>query len=117
MSTADSQLLVASSAICHDLSLSQKEFTLKETRIVVTAVCLIAGLTALFIDKSIYSQVLFAFSAMGSAFGPLVIGRIQGFVDNKLLIEVEDKSNPYEEGMIGFLTENGAIQSDSISIE
>ena len=53
------------------------------TRIVVTAVCLIAGLTALFIDKSIYSQVLFAFSAMGSAFGPLVIGRIQGFVDNK----------------------------------
>jgi len=26
---------------------------------------------------------LFAFSAMGSAFGPLVIGRIQGFVDNK----------------------------------
>ena len=83
MSTADSQLLVASSAICHDLSLSQKEFTLKETRIVVTAVCLIAGLTALFIDKSIYSQVLFAFSAMGSAFGPLVIGRIQGFVDNK----------------------------------
>ena len=83
MSTADSQLLVASSAICHDLSLSQKKFTLKETRIVVTVVCLIAGLTALFIDKSIYSQVLFAFSAMGSAFGPLVIGRIQGFVDNK----------------------------------
>ena len=43
--------------------------------------------------------------------------KLQGFVDNKLLIEVEDKSNPYEEGMIGFLTENGAIQSDSISIE
>ena len=43
--------------------------------------------------------------------------KLQGFVDNKLLIEVEDKLNPYEEGMIGFLTENGAIQSDSISIE
>jgi len=43
--------------------------------------------------------------------------KLQGFVDNKLLIEVEDKSNPYEEGMIGFFTENGAIQSDSISIE
>ena len=41
----------------------------------------------------------------------------KGFINNNLLIEVEDKSNPYEEGMIGFLTENGAIQSDSISIE
>ena len=31
--------------------------------------------------------------------------------------EAEDSSNPFEEGMMGFLTENGAIQSNSISIE
>ena len=43
--------------------------------------------------------------------------KLQGYVDNQLLIEAEDSSNPFEEGMMGFLTENGAIQSNSISIE
>ena len=38
---------------------------------------------AIFIDKSIYSRVLFAFSAMGSAFGPLLIGRLNGDVKTK----------------------------------
>ena len=33
------------------------------------------------------------------------------------MIEAEDTSDPFTEGMIGFLTENGAIQSKSISIE
>jgi sodium/proline symporter len=35
---------------------------------------------AIFVDKSIYSRVLFAFSAMGAAFGPLLLGRLQGKV-------------------------------------
>ena len=43
--------------------------------------------------------------------------KLQGYVDNQLLIEAEDSSNPFKEGMMGFLTENGAIQSNSISIE
>ena len=43
--------------------------------------------------------------------------KLQGYVDNQLLIEAEDSSNPFGEGMMGFLTENGAIQSNSISIE
>ena len=43
--------------------------------------------------------------------------KLQGYVDNQLLIEAQDSSNPFEEGMMGFLTENGAIQSNSISIE
>ena len=42
---------------------------------------------------------------------------LQGFVDGKLMIEVEDNENSFEQGMIGFITENGAIQSESISIE
>ena len=42
---------------------------------------------------------------------------LQGFVDDKLMIEVEDNENSFEQGMIGFITENGAIQSESISIE
>ena len=47
----------------------------------------------------------------------VVDNSLQGFVDGKLMIEVEDTSDPFTEGMIGFLTENGAIQSKSISIE
>ena len=42
---------------------------------------------------------------------------LQGFVDDNLMIEVEDNENSFEQGMIGFITENGAIQSESISIE
>ena len=38
---------------------------------------------AILIDKSIYSRVLFAFSAMGAAFGPLLLGRLQGKVNDK----------------------------------
>ncbi|MAV16404.1 MAG: hypothetical protein CMG08_06330 [Candidatus Marinimicrobia bacterium] len=78
MSTADSQLLVASSAICHDLKLKEDEFTLWETRLVVAGICFVSAIMAIYIDKSIYSQVLFAFSAMGSAFGPLLIGKLKG---------------------------------------
>ena len=80
MSTADSQLLVASSAICHDLKLKEDEFTLWETRLVVAGICFVSAIMAIYIDKSIYSQVLFAFSAMGSAFGPLLIGKLKGEV-------------------------------------
>ena len=80
MSTADSQLLVAASSVSHDLKSSDEEFSLNQTRIVVAVICVIAVVMAIFVDKSIYSRVLFAFSAMGAAFGPLLIGRMQGGV-------------------------------------
>ena len=80
MSTADSQLLVAASSVSHDLKSSGEEFSLNQTRIVVAVICVIAVFMAIFVDKSIYSRVLFAFSAMGAAFGPLLIGRMQGGV-------------------------------------
>lgn len=80
MSTADSQLLVASSSVSHDLKGSKEEMSLSQTRVVVTVICIVAVGMAIFVDKSIYSRVLFAFSAMGSAFGPLLLGRIQGGV-------------------------------------
>ncbi|MBC8345570.1 MAG: sodium/proline symporter [Candidatus Marinimicrobia bacterium] len=80
MSTADSQLLVAASSVSHDLQSGKKEFSLNQTRIVVAVICVIAVVMAIFVDKSIYSRVLFAFSAMGAAFGPLLIGRMQGGV-------------------------------------
>jgi len=80
MSTADSQLLVAASSVSHDLNSSGEEFSLNQTRIVVAVICVISVFMAIFVDKSIYSRVLFAFSAMGAAFGPLLIGRMQGGV-------------------------------------
>ena len=86
MSTADSQLLVAASSISHDLKSKNDQFSLKDTRIIVAVICVLAVAMAIFVDKTIYSRVLFAFSAMGSAFGPLLIGRLNGNVDSKYAI-------------------------------
>jgi len=80
MSTADSQLLVAASSVSHDLKSKKEEVSLNQTRIVVAIICVISVIMAIVVDKSIYSRVLFAFSAMGAAFGPLLIGRMQGGV-------------------------------------
>ena len=80
MSTADSQLLVAASSVSHDLKGSDEELSLSQTRIVVAGITIVALGMAIFVDKSIYSRVLFAFSAMGAAFGPLLLGRMQGGV-------------------------------------
>jgi sodium/proline symporter len=82
MSTADSQLLVAASSISHDLKDNSENHSLFSTRLTVVLICLISVLMAIFVDKSIYSQVLFAFSAMGAAFGPLLLGRLQGNVNS-----------------------------------
>ena len=80
MSTADSQLLVASSSISHDLKNDKAELSLQQTRISVILICFAAVILSIFVDKSIYSRVLFAFSTMGASFGPLLIGRMQGGV-------------------------------------
>ena len=78
MSTADSQLLVASSTVTHDLGVAgtTKSNVLWRSRIVVfvlTAAAVIAALTG---SESIFERVLFAWAAMGAAFGPLLIVKI-----------------------------------------
>ena len=83
MSTADSQLLVASTTISHDLKSEKAELSLKKTRLSVILICITAVILSIFVDKSIYSRVLFAFSTMGASFGPLLIGRMQGGVQKK----------------------------------
>jgi len=83
MSTADSQLLVAASSISYDLKDDADNYSLFNTRLTVVMICLIAVLMAIFIDKSIYSRVLFAFSAMGAAFGPVILGRLQGRLNDR----------------------------------
>ena len=80
MSTADSQLLVASSAISYDWHLvSQREKTgLSGMRTTVVGVLVLATILALVWRADIFSRVLFAWSAAGSAFGPILIMRLLG---------------------------------------
>jgi sodium/proline symporter len=80
MSTADSQLLVASSAISYDWQLaSQRARTgLTGTRTTVVVILILATTLALVWRADIFSRVLFAWSAAGSAFGPILIMRLVG---------------------------------------
>lgn len=84
MSTADSQLLVAASAVVHDLPDQADEDParmVKRSRIVVLALSAVAVVAALVGDKSIFDKVLFAWTAMGAAFGPvLLVHVLQGSV-------------------------------------
>jgi Na+/proline symporter len=75
MSTADSQLLVAASTVTHDLGLGGKSRArlVTRSRVVVVLLSLGAVLAALYGSQQIFSRVLFAWTAMGSAFGPLLL--------------------------------------------
>jgi sodium/proline symporter len=80
MSTAYSQLLVASSAVTHDLGLSRR-LSISQvllSRIIVLLLSVTAVFAALFGTREIFSQVLFAWAAMGSAFGPLLLMQVFG---------------------------------------
>lgn len=78
MSTVDSLLLAASAAVSHDLRLAQR-FNLDEvlvSRIVMTGIVVAAATLALVLPDTIFNRVLFAWSALGAAFGPLVVARV-----------------------------------------
>lgn len=80
MSTADSQLLVAASAISYDWNLADgnRGGGLAGTRTTIVAVLILATTLALVWRADIFSRVLFAWSAAGSAFGPILIMRLVG---------------------------------------
>jgi sodium/proline symporter len=81
MSTADSQLLVAASSLTHDLrkeSAAGASSPLLWSRLVVLGLSVLAVLLALWLDESIFNSVLFAWSAMGAAFGPLLLVLLLG---------------------------------------
>lgn len=86
MSTADSQLLVAGAAIHHDLQRAKgvapdvtKGSAKGAARLAVFAVALAAVLLAWLLPESIFSRVLFAWNALGAAFGPVVVARLLGW--------------------------------------
>ena len=75
MSTADSQLLVTGSTVSHDLGLggTSTKTMLLRSRITVLLVSVGAIVAALATPKDIFNNVLFAFGAMGAAFGPALL--------------------------------------------
>lgn len=79
MSTADSQLLVSSSALAEDFykQLFNKEATQQQVlhvgRFAVVAISLIALLLALNPESSVLGLVSYAWAGFGAAFGPVVI--------------------------------------------
>ena len=81
MSTADSQLLVAAGVIAHDLGLGHRgrASLLRVSRIVIVALVAAAVAVAVYLPESIFNRVLFAWIALGSAFGPLVFLRLAGY--------------------------------------
>lgn len=80
MSTVDSLLLAASAAVSHDLKLARR-FRIGElamSRIVMITIVFSAVVLALFLPETIFNRVLFAWNALGAAFGPLIIARVMG---------------------------------------
>jgi sodium/proline symporter len=82
MSTVDSQLLVAASTISHDLfgwagerprGADHARRELLRSRLTVLGLSLGAIAVALVVDESIFASVLFAWTAMGAAFGPALL--------------------------------------------
>jgi len=79
MSTADSQLLVTTSAVAEDIyhNFINRKATEKRlvtvSRIVTFIVGVIAFFLALFSEKLVFSLVAFAWSGLGAAFGPALL--------------------------------------------
>ncbi len=72
MSTADSQLLVASSSLSHDVGLGRRR-PVAMSRLIVLALGAVSIGVALGSDGKIFGLVLFAWFAIGCAFGPLIL--------------------------------------------
>lgn len=71
MSTADSQLLVAGSAVSHDMRRGGGSLTID--RLVIGLIAVAAVLLALYFPSTIFQRVLFAWQGLGNAFGPLLL--------------------------------------------
>jgi Na+/proline symporter len=80
MSTADSQLLVAASAIAHDLGLGHGSANrnLLISRLTIVGLVVFAVVVAIYLPEKIFSRVLFAWAALGAAFGPTLFFRLGG---------------------------------------
>jgi sodium/proline symporter len=78
MSTVDSQLLVCASCITHDLGLGRRfpDRMLWLARATVLGIGVLGTVAALQLPANVFGNVLFAWGALGSAFGPLLLVRL-----------------------------------------
>lgn len=76
MSTVDSQLLVIGGTVARDLAPERPGASPARGRLAVAAVGLAAMAAAMLIRESVFNTVLFAWSALGAAFGPLLLVRL-----------------------------------------
>lgn len=81
MSTVDSQLLVAGGAVSHDLGLGRAfgGRPVFMSRLAIIAVCIAAMALTFLVPASIFGRILFAWVALGAAFGPIVVARTLGY--------------------------------------
>jgi len=74
MSTVDSQLLVCASTVTHDLGFGGGSGAmLRWARWSVLGIGVGATAAAIVVPKSVFDNVMFAWAALGSAFGPLLL--------------------------------------------
>ncbi|TAH38265.1 MAG: sodium/proline symporter [Planctomycetota bacterium] len=77
MSTVDSQLLVCSATLAHDLRGAHGgNVGVRGSRAAVLGIALAAIVAALYVRETLFNTVLFAWSALGAAFGPLLLVRL-----------------------------------------
>jgi sodium/proline symporter len=90
MSTVDSLLLTASSAIAHDLGLVRlfPDHGLLISRLTMAGIAIFSVFLTLSLPDSIFNRVLFAWSSLGAAFGPVIIARVAGREPNLPAITV-----------------------------
>lgn len=81
MSTVDSLLLAAASAVSHDMGITYRDpkQALLFGRLAMIAVAVIAVVLTLFLPKDIFSRVLFSWVALGAAFGPAILTKCLGW--------------------------------------
>ena len=88
MSTVDSLLMAASAAAVNDLGLD-KRFAGRElmiSRVTMAALCAFAVILTLSLPATIFDRVLFSWSALGAAFGPVIVARVCGVEPRGLAI-------------------------------
>ena len=78
MSTADSQLLVCGSTVSYDLPKGKGKRRVLLNRLTILGLGSAAVFAAIHLSASIFDSVLFAWSGLGAAFGPLLLVRLAG---------------------------------------
>jgi sodium/proline symporter len=81
MSTVDSLLLAAASAVSHDMGLTYRDpkQALLFGRVAMVAVAIFAVLMTLYMPKDIFSRVLFSWVVLGATFGPTILTKCLGW--------------------------------------